>query len=349
MYPETLNDFGRLLGALLAHVSAKDEPFYLGVDASFLTTYLAAVAQQAIFGPVLEEYEVHSYELGLKAMHEYIDPTRQGLEFIRVFMREVLQKEAREAHKLFTNLAEHTDKGPQSVESNSLALVMQALSQTYEAHPALVVALKECGLDPTLVLDFLNCENGIDTGELNGSLLYALRSFQPLMVQTSWRPESFLHWEQLWRAHWSWPEDNMHWNKPWMPEFVRIMVHEYGDRLPASLDCLRLKKEDASEDAVRAFFPLPLKQCDKGELLFVLASLMPPYCEDSSYNQRLFASLLEEHHPVLHAALKMHIEMYPSHKEAVAAWSALMDVFETIVFGINTSHEAIDTNVFEGS
>lgn len=142
----------------------------------------------------------------------------------------------------------------------------------------------------------------------------------------------------------------MHWNKPWMPDFVRIMVHEYEARLPASLDCLRLKKEDASQEAVRAFFPLPLTRCDKGELLFGLVSLMPPCCEDSSYNQRLFASLLEEYHPVLHAALKMHIEMYPSHSEAVAAWSALMDVFQTLVFGIAPPREeAIDTKVFEGT
>ncbi len=347
---ETLNDFGQLLGALLKHSSEKEEPFYIDVDASLLIAYLEAVDRQSLRGPILEKYEMESYELGLKAMEEYIDPTHQGLEFIRVFMRAVLQKEAREAHKLFKNSMASDQHDSKSVEQDPLASVMQALSYSYDAHPALVVALHDRGLDPTLVLDVLNAKDGSDTGELNGPLLHALQALQPVMVQTCWRPQSQLHWDQLWRSHWSWAEDNMHWNKPWMPEFVRIMVHEYGARLPASLDCLRLKKENASQDAVRAFFPLPLMQCDKGELLFGLVSLMPPCCEESSYNQRLFASLLEEYHPVLHAALKLHVEMYPSHGEAVAAWSALMDVFQTIVFGIaHPREEAIDTKVFEGT
>ena len=43
----------------------------------------------------------------MKLMNEYpdSDPARQGLEFVRVYMRTALQAAAREAHKLFTNAA----------------------------------------------------------------------------------------------------------------------------------------------------------------------------------------------------------------------------------------------------
>ena len=225
---------------------------------------------------------------------------------------------------------------------------MQALSQPYDVHPVLVVAVEQHGVCPTQILNVLNPVDGSDVGELNGTLLHALKAFQPLVVQGCWRPESFLHWEQLWRSHWAWPEGHMHWNKPWMPKFVGIMVREYGARLPASLNFLRLKKDNASQAAVQAFFPLPLTQCDSGELLFSLVSLMPPHGEESSHNQRLFGELLQEHHPVLHAALKMHVEMYPSHSAAVSSWPALLDVFRTIVFGISVAPEVgIDARVFE--
>lgn len=338
---------GKLLGTLLANISPRDEPFYIDVDALLLSEYLEAVERQSLQGAVLERFAVEAFDIGFQAMHEYIDPTRQGLEFIRTFMRECLQKEARANHKLFTQTSGAGQSEPDNVEHAYLELVMEALAQTYDAHPALVAALQH-GFNPTRILDVLNPPNKGDVGELKGPLRDALHSLQPLMVQTGWRPESLLRWEQLWRSHWAWPEDNMHWNKPWMPHFVGIMVHEYGARLPASLDCLRLKKEDVSRGAVKAFFPLPLTQADSGELLFSLVSLMPPHCEESSHNQRLFASLLEEHHPVLHAALKMHVEMYPGHSEAVAAWPALMDVFQSIVFGnANPQDEGIDTAVFE--
>lgn len=347
LYPENLRMHGRLLGTLLENTSPKDEHFYIDVDAALLGEYVAAVAKQSLQGPVLERHEIESCEVGFQAMEEYIDPTRQGLEFIRAFMRECLQKEARANHKLFTQ-----NSGGQSdvskVKNHCLDLAMQALSQPYDVHPVLVVAVEQHAVCPTQILNVLNPADGSDVGELNGTLLHALKAFQPLVVQGCWRPESLLHWEQLWRSHWAWPEDNMHWNKPWMPKFVGIMVREYGARLPASLNFLRLKKDNASQAAVQAFFPLPLTQCDSGELLFALVSLMPPHGEESSHNQRLFGELLQEHHPVLHAALKMHVEMYPSHSAAVSAWPALLDVFRTIVFGISVAPDVgIDARVFE--
>lgn len=51
--------------------------------------------------------EAGFFREAIKLMNEYPDedPARQGLEFVRVYMRTALQAAAREAHKLFTNAA----------------------------------------------------------------------------------------------------------------------------------------------------------------------------------------------------------------------------------------------------
>ena len=58
--------------------------------------------------------EAAFYHEALKSMLEYPDddPGRQGLEFVRVYMRTALQSAAREAHKLFHHNAGGTDTNP---------------------------------------------------------------------------------------------------------------------------------------------------------------------------------------------------------------------------------------------
>ncbi len=329
LYSDILPQHGQLLGALLASHSWKDDPFYIETDAMLLVEYLRALFVHAQREFPDKDGEGNFLHDAIESMHTFDDPHRQGLEFIRSYMREFLQEQAKSAHALYLASSQTPSVHP---SYGYMKLAINGLYKSYDVHPALRIAVLEHGLDPTQLLNFLNSPGGNSLDNLSTTLREALCMLRPVMVQTSWRPASLLHWEQMWRAHWHMPKNDMHWNKPWLPEFVKSMVQEYPSRLHTSLEFLA-KAKDVPETTVAAFFPLPLFGSNGLDALPALVRLLPwPTAEKTDLQER-FAATLQCHHPWLHDMLVLHMSLYPTKNAAVLASMSIVDGFNAMVYG----------------
>ena len=346
LHDDIFSTYGKLLGTHLLHARNENDSFYLNVDVYLFKEYLQATVFRK--DVLLLEQEPNPTtpcdfaELSFIAMEQYgsNDASRQGLEFIRVFMRTALQAEAREAHKLFQECS----------MPDGLDDVIGHLD-----HPGGHPVLRRIAIEhPTWIdriLDYVNyhiTKQKDETYYLTVPLHRFYRALAPLFEQQLWAPKTEKNYWQLWSAQRSLT------NTPaalWCSQFTRQAVQPYGRWLHVSLVHL-LYADGASTLALDGFFPLPFTDCDAEKVwpLLVQLSTRIQSLDEGTID---FGEHLQAHHPKAASLIALHRGMYPNAKEAYLCASVLLESFKRSFdkscdeLVLSQPIDNIDANMFE--
>ena len=291
--------YGQILIRLLTASATESQPVYVEADAMLLSDFLWVIAPWSEgVTSILEtepsdESRVHIEAfLGMNE-HPDEDAPRQGLEFIRVYMRTFLQLQARAAHQIITGSlssppawapawASMWSPKPMPLLSNNTIVgtsptvldeVLFTLGHSTKPHPALAWLVEHKLVNPSEVLDALH---GIipDTPDplRNTAFCAFIGAMRAFVVNGQWLPETPQRHFQVWRVHARLKKQYCYLDSAWEEAFIRRMTHEYKDCLHHALayiaDASLLEKALMEE-----FFPLPFAECDAREVLSCLVEL----------------------------------------------------------------------------
>lgn len=324
-----LDTYGRLLGELMART--KEEPMTddADIDVLFLEEYFQTCLAQPAYPYVVTSHpktidEFPAY--GFKGMAKYSeqDPSRQGLEFIRHFMRTALVFEALQAQKEFNV----------SVMPDGLNQVIGRFEHP-EGHPVLH---KLVARDPMLIdrlleyFDYQLHEQVPEPTHLSASFGKFYRALVPVIAAGLWAPSTPVHCEQLWMAHAQLADSSLMKyadEAPWASGLAARLARQSNYPLHRSLHHL-LHKMQLNAMHIAEFFPLPLVDCSAKEVLPLLVQLgsRSKGLEEGMHFGETFLLQLEEHHPRVASLLAMHLIVFPNAEEAHEHAGLLLEAFE---------------------
>ena len=358
---EVVYDYGRILTLLLKHGASESQDGLIDIDAHLLMDFLVATQKGMVQSSLLEELsdEADFAQIAFTDMDTYNDVTRQGLEFIRSFLRTALQFETK------TKAVSTSVHTPTPMDN-----VLICLSSSLQGHPALAFLVKNKLVDPAGILDYLmsfyskahdpwntstipwktTVSSRPEDSLLKSTAVYAfLKALSPLIARGHWQPETSHQHELLWMVHARVQKEHADIGIEWETHFMQAMVHAQPQHLHHALNYV-LTRVHVSDPIMEVFFPIPLAQCSGPEVLECLVQFIEQLNTDPA-DQKASAFLLrldQYHHDVMDL-LNLHFAVCPSYEEGVATWEAMLDTFEDICSGRPPTLciDTIDSRVFE--
>lgn len=324
--------YGEILSKLLDATALEEDPENHEIDGTLLSDYWHGFC----LAPDKSKYPNEESEFAAQAVHameEYADgdPHRQGLEFIRVYMRVFLQKQSEPAHRLFATVESHP----------TMPVLASLLSiENGSSHPALRWAVMHDRIDLAAICTEL------ETASVNPST-YLWQTMGPFVVQNEWLPGTPALCARLWYAH---VKASMGIQRSILtePTFVEAMLKNTAFSPNHAMECL-LNSYDVPESTVVAFFPIPFARCNSGVVLSNLVVQLATVNDGFRKGiQKAFLPQLRLHHQDLWDALQLHFAVAQTVEIAQDTASALAPVFDRIRLGISeTKLDDIDAGVFE--
>ena len=322
--------YGRVLVHLLTKTTVYPAVGDAEVDGLLLAEYLNGFCL-AMDTPVYPNEEAEFSEKALLGMSVYSEPSRQGLEFIRVYIRVALQKASDSANRLLKKMSDHP-----------LTAVITSLQGEKEAHPALRWALLNNAIDIEPLFIELSQEHVNPTMLLWGAIA-------PFVLNGEWMPRNEDEAKRLLYAHIN-PAIDRRSGALVNPLLLRKILDSNVLALHTSLECI-FNSFNVSEAIVEEYFPLRLMGCDRSYLLRVLLKITTA---DDGFRcdlNKIFTDNLERNHYMLALALLVHIGQSANAEVAVDTSDFLLETFE-LIYGNPLPHEEkeedrIDGRIFE--
>lgn len=323
--------YSDILAKLLVATASDDDPTFHETDATLLADYWHGFCLPA------DKYEYPNEESefaaqAMEAMSEYADDAhRQGLEFVRIYMRVCLQKQSEPAHRLFDTVANHP-----------ATPILTSLFSTKNGHSALRWAV----LNKLLDLDDIYTKLAKEAININPSM-YFWRTLGPFIAQREWLPDTQKLCAGLWRAHVQAHVEH----KPSIltePALVEAMLTNAAFLPEQVLECL-LHAYDVPVATVMACFPIPFERCSNGSLGLNFVMRLATVNDGFRHGVKTaFLPQLELHHKDLWDAVQLHLAVAQTVDVALETSDALLPVFDRIRLGsAETKQEDIDASLFE--
>lgn len=351
LHDAILNTYGQLIGELLGRATQELLWDNVDTDVLLLEEYLQIALAQYAYPYVqpwrpetVDDFPIYAFE-GM-AVYSEEDPHRQGLEFIRHFMRAALYFQQYNHRKNFK--ACYLFHGLDDVVGQF---------QYSGGHPVLrALVMRNSALVERLLeyFDYQWHRQLPEADQLSASFGKFYRALVPIISEGLWKPSTPGHCEQLWLAHAPLIDSIRNVEAvPWAPGLVAKLTHDSKSPLHRSLHHL-LQKEQLNSKHIAEFFPLPLVDCSAKDVLPLLVQLASRSqgLEEGMHFGQAFLSQMQEHHPRIAALLTMHLMVFPDTEKAHEHAQLLLAAFEDArghTSGVAFS-EAIDNigaNVFE--
>lgn len=332
LYEGTVDMYGKLLSKVLVHSARETEAFYIETDASLLAEFIQKISTgTAISAPLCPE-EIGEHELptmAFNAMDEYSDSDspRQGLEFIRMYLRSALQLKAQAAQREDTKAT----SGSASIKPTSLDGVATSLGSISSAHPALVAMVRGKLMSPTDILNSLAKSRSDASDPLQNTAFFTfLAALRPLVASGVWYPENDEHYSQLWLVHTRLKRENVYQVLDWEENFTRNMINLKPHLLDQALAYM-VDTFEVPDCVLDTFVPLPLRGANKPVVLEQLVQLSAQErFSPTTGKAPEFLTLLGMHHPDILQLLRRHLSSCSTCEDAVRTSENILDAFEEI-------------------